>query len=118
MESAEEWEKFRDVVLECTSDVCGMRRVAEQRRKGSEWWNEEGVGRWPKREDLLRNVNGRILRDGVEVSRRWAEHFEQVMKVADVREANVNVVGNWRMPVLRDLNGRANSLEEVREAVN
>ena len=23
------------------SDVCGMRHVGEQRRKGSEWWNEE-----------------------------------------------------------------------------
>ena len=26
--------------------------------------------------------------------------FEQVLNVADVREANINVVGNWRMPVL------------------
>ena len=30
----------------------------------------------------------------------------------------INVVGNWRMPVLEDLNERAISLEEVREAVN
>ena len=30
--------------MECTNEVCGMRRVGEQRRKGSEWWNEE-VGR-------------------------------------------------------------------------
>ena len=39
-----EWEKFKDTVMECTNDVCGMRRVGGQRRKGSEWWNEE-VGR-------------------------------------------------------------------------
>ena len=39
-----EWEKFRDIVMECTNVVCGMRRVGGQRRKGSEWWNEE-VGR-------------------------------------------------------------------------
>ena len=39
-----EWEKFRDMVLECTNVICGMRRVGGQRRKGSEWWNEE-VGR-------------------------------------------------------------------------
>ena len=39
-----EWEKFRDMVMECTNDVCGMRCVGRQRRKGSEWWNEE-VGR-------------------------------------------------------------------------
>ena len=40
----EEWEKFRDIVMECTNDVCGMRRVGGQRRKEIEWWNEE-VGR-------------------------------------------------------------------------
>ena len=45
VESVErEWEKFRDIVMECTDDVCGMRRVGGQRRKGSEWWNKE-VGR-------------------------------------------------------------------------
>ena len=37
--------------------------------------------------------------------------------MADVTEANINVVGNWRMPVLGDLNERAISLEEVGEAV-
>ena len=50
--------------------------------------------------------------------RIWAEYFEQVLNVADVREANINVVGNWRMPVMGDLIERAISLEEVREAVN
>ena len=29
-----EWEKFRGIVMECTNDVCGMRRVGGQRRKG------------------------------------------------------------------------------------
>ena len=38
-----EWE-IRDIVMECTNDVYGMRRVGGQRRKGGEWWNEE-VGR-------------------------------------------------------------------------
>ena len=42
VESVEkEWEKFRDMVIECPSFVCGMKRVGEQRRKGSEWWNKE-----------------------------------------------------------------------------
>ena len=50
--------------------------------------------------------------------RRWAQYFEQVLNVADVREENIIVVGNWWMPVLGDLNERAISLEEVREAVN
>ena len=42
VESVEkEFEKFRYMVMQCTNDVCGMRRVGGQRRKGSEWWNEE-----------------------------------------------------------------------------
>ena len=39
----EKWEKFRVIVMECTNDVCGMRRVGGQRRTGSEWWNEMGT---------------------------------------------------------------------------
>ena len=51
------------------------------------------------REEILKDVNGQILRDGVEVRRRLAEYFEQDLIVADVRDANTNVVRNWRMPV-------------------
>ena len=47
------------------------------------------------REETVKDVNGQILRDWVEVRRRWA--FEQVLNVSDVREANINAVGNWRM---------------------
>ena len=67
---------------------------------------------------MVKDVNGQTLRDGVEVRKRWAEYFEQVLNVADVREVNINVVGNFRTPVLGDLNERAISMEEVREAVN
>ena len=28
------------------------------------------------REEMVKDVNGQILLDGVEVSRRWAEYFE------------------------------------------
>ena len=55
-------------------------------------------------DEMLKDVNGQILRDGVEVRRRWAQYFEQVQNVADVMEANTNVVGNCRMPVLGNLN--------------
>ena len=67
---------------------------------------------------MVKDVNGQILRDGLEVRRRWAEYFEQGLNAADVREANINVVDNWQMPVLGDLNERAISLEEVGETVN
>ena len=66
---------------------------------------------------MVKDVIGQILRDGVQERRRWTEYFDQVLNVADVREANFYVVGNWRMPVLGDLNERAISLEEVGEAV-
>ena len=34
VESVEnEWEKFRDMVMECTNDVCGTRRVGRQKRR-------------------------------------------------------------------------------------
>ena len=56
------------------------------------------------RDEMVKDVNGQILCDGVEVRRRWAEYFDQVLNVADVREATINVVGNWQMPVLGDLN--------------
>ena len=56
------------------------------------------------REEMVNDVIGQIFRDGVEVRRRWAQYFEQVLNVADVREAHINVVGNWRMPVLGDFN--------------
>ena len=53
---------------------------------------------------MVKDVNGQILCDSVELRRRLAEYFEEVLNVADVREANINVVGNWRMPMLGDLN--------------
>ena len=31
----------RYIMMERTIDVCGVRRVGGQGRKGSEWWNEE-----------------------------------------------------------------------------
>ena len=43
--------------------------------------------------EKVKEVNGQILQDGAEVRWRWAEYFEQVLNVADVRKANINVVG-------------------------
>ena len=50
-------------------------------------------------QEMVKDVNGQILRDGVEVRRRWAEYFVQVLNVSDVREANINVVSSWLMQV-------------------
>ena len=36
------------------------------------------------RDEMVKDLSGQILRDGVQVRRRWAEYFEQVLNVADV----------------------------------
>ena len=46
---------------------------------------------------------------------RWAEYFEQVLNVEDVRSANINAVRDRRLPVLIEVN---ESAKEIREAVN
>ena len=89
-----EWEKFRDMVMECTNDVCGMRRVGGQTRKGSEWWNEE-VGKagaekrkafeeWLRRRDRVTYDRDRAQRVAVKLAvqdakrmadRRWGERL-------------------------------------------
>ena len=60
---------------------------------------------------MVMDVNGQILRDGVEV-RRWAEYFVQVVNVEYDREANINVSGDWRMPESGELKKRAIPIEE------
>ena len=49
--------KFRDIVMVCsTNDVCGMRCVGGQRRKGVNGGMKKWVVLWPKREERLWNV--------------------------------------------------------------
>ena len=80
------------------------------------FWEEVKQVRKGEQAREVKDVNGQILQEGVEVRRRWAECFEQVLNVENVREANINVVGD-RMPMLGEVNVRATSIEEVREAV-
>ena len=62
---------------------------------------------------MVKDVNCQILRDDVEIRRRLVEYFEQVLNVEDVSEANINVVDDWRMPVLGELNESVMLIEEV-----
>ena len=87
VENAEkEWEKFRDIVMDCTNDVCGMRRVGGQRSKGSGRWNEE-VGRavaekrrafqeWLQRRDRITYDRYRAQRVVVRVAVQVANRME------------------------------------------
>ena len=43
------------IVMECTNDVCGMRRVGGERRKSSDGGMKKLVWRLPTREERLRN---------------------------------------------------------------
>ena len=36
-----------------------------------------------ERDEMVKDENGQILREGVEVRRRWAEYFEQGLNVED-----------------------------------
>ena len=38
------------------------------------------------REEMVKDVNCQILCNGVEMRRRWAEYFEQILNVADVSQ--------------------------------
>ena len=71
--------------MDCTNDVCGMRRVGGQRRKGSEWWS---VKVWravaEKRrafEELLQRKE-RVTSDGNRaqiVVLKWAVQVAKIM---------------------------------------
>ena len=37
----EEWKDFKEVVLRCAKETCGMRRIGGKKKKGNEWWNDE-----------------------------------------------------------------------------
>ena len=41
--------------------------------------------------EILKDKNGQILWECEDVRKRWAGYFGQVMKVADVREANIKL---------------------------
>ena len=71
--------------MECTNDVCGMRRVGGQRRKGSEWCNEE-VGsdvaekrrafeEWLQRRDRVTNDRYRAQRVAVKLAVQAAKEW-------------------------------------------
>ena len=46
------------------------------------------------RDKMVKDVNVQILRDGIEMRRRRAEYFKQVLNVIDVRQANINAVAD------------------------
>ena len=43
------------------------------------------------RDEMVKDVNGQILRDGVGERRGWAEYLEQVLNMEHIRKANMNI---------------------------
>ena len=128
-----EWEKFRDIVMECTYDVCGMRRVGGQRRKGSELWNEEvdravaekrgAFEEWLQRRDRVTYDRYRAQRVTVKLAvqaskriadRRWGERlgndfegnkkmfWKEVKRVRKGEQAMEEMVKDVSGQILRD----------------
>ena len=60
------------------------------------------------RDKIVKDAYGQILRDGVEVMNRLVKYFQHVLHVEDVKEANLNIVGDRRIPVLEKLNNNNN----------
>ena len=87
VESVEkEWEKFRDVVLECTNDACGMRCVGRHRIMWSELYKEVGGAvakkrgafeEWLQRRDRVTydryQVHRVVVKSAVKISKRMAD---------------------------------------------
>ena len=72
----------RYIVRECTNDVCGTRRVGEERNNGNEWWNEEVGG--PVAEERIAFEKWLPRRDMVTYERYWAQRVvvKRAVKVA------------------------------------
>ena len=183
----EEWAVFKEKILKCAMNVCGVRKVGGNRRKGSEWWNEEveaavlekrrAYEEWLQRgndisyesyrqkrlevkrivreakrnadvrwgrglsenfernkkmfwkevkrvrggenanEERVRGQDGEVLPDEEGVRNRWAEYFEDLLNINDVRE--IDGGGEVNVPDIEvgGVNERAITLVEIEKAV-
>ena len=79
-----------------TSAECNKAQCVPSIRKGEQ-----------VRDEIVKEVNCQILREGEVERKRWAKYFKRVLNVDDVIEASINVVVGFRTLVLRELNERA-----------
>jgi endonuclease/exonuclease/phosphatase family metal-dependent hydrolase len=79
----EEWESFRDAMLECAEGICGRRRLGE-RKKRSEWWDE----RLREHIKCKRNAFENWLQVRTDENRR---KYKEVSKSVKMRQT-INVV--------------------------
>ena len=96
----EEWSKLKGALVEVARRVCGVKKLGNGRRKGSEWWNEEmenmikrkkeayckylstREGRdWEEYRERCREVKRAKKRVGEEWCRKLAENFKERSKM-------------------------------------
>ena len=86
----EEWSKLKGALGEVARRVCGVKKIGNGRRKGSEWWNDElknMVKR--KKEAFCKYLSTKEGRD-------WEEYKERCREVKrEVKRAKRRVGERW-----------------------
>ena len=110
------------------------RRVAEAKRAANDRWGQ-GLGRayeenkkkfWKelkrarkggtKTEETVKDTSGRLLKGG-DARKRWAEYFEELLNVEEMREAEIGMFGDVELPEMEEVNEREITREEVERAL-
>ena len=128
--NAETYEVYKEKRRSVKRVVREEKRKADERfgRKLSEsyqcnrkmFWKEvKRVRKGGEREEKVKDANGKVLVEKAEVSERWAEYFDELLNVEDVREAKVVAVGGQGgMPVFGRLNNEEIDKGEVRRELH
>ena len=52
------------------------------------------------RDEMVKDVNGQMLSDGIELRKKWAEKFEQVLQMSGRQIAMLLAIGRcWRCKI-------------------
>ena len=64
----------------------------------------------------MKDTSGRLLKGG-DARKRWAEYFEGLLNVEEMREAEIGMYGDVELPEMEDVNEREITREEVERAL-
>ena len=127
-DSRENYEKYQEKKAEA------KRKVNEEKRRANFRWGQAFNGTFEENkkkfwkevkrvrkgrsrmEESVKDVDGRILK-GMDVTKRWAKYFEDLLNFEENREAVIVAVGGSQMPVMREENEREITRGEVVRAL-
>ena len=92
-----EWVRFRDAVMKCAREVCGVRRLGGTKRLGSDWWCEEVQ---QAVEDKKSVYNEWLQNGGMDVYERYKMKRREVKRM--VRQAKRRADERWATKVSSD----------------